>query len=345
MKVLVAISCKKNYKELFENAINGRAELVYISADDMEEERRQRKLRSSKDKDMWKNWLADADVIIGNPPVSELAAAKCLKWLQAISAGVEGYVESKDFPKDALLTNATGAFGGIISEYVLAGILTLYRKFTVYKDFQRQHLWKDAGSELQLMGKHALILGAGDIGVQVARRLKAFDVNVTGVRRVVREKPDEFDRMVTLDDLDEVLPSADIVVGCLPKTKETIHILNEKRLRSMKKDALLANVGRGSLIDTEALVTVLQEGHLMGAVLDVTEPEPLPADHPLWDIERVLLTPHISGKSFDHADVVEELIMTICCDNLKRFLDGKELRNRVNFESGYAEISGRGVEK
>lgn len=328
MKIVVTIPCAESYKSDFLEAAGSCAELVF--ADPAQAHGAV---------------FADADAIIGNPSVKELQGAGQLKWLQLANAGVERYVQNPDFPAHVQLTNATGAFGAVISEYIIAGILAIYRRLFDYKEQQKKELWKDAGSELQLMGKHVLILGAGDIGEQTARRLKAFDTRVAGIRRVVRGKPPVFDEMATLEELDRLLPEADIVVGCLPETPETIHILDERRLRLMKQSSLLVNVGRGSLVVTEALVRVLQDGHLLGAVLDVTEEEPLPKGHPLWGMNQVLLTPHISGRSFGHSEQVERRIVSICCKNLRRFLDGRPLHNRIDFTCGYADFKDRGAEE
>lgn len=325
MKIVAAISCKDKYKECFYKIVNDKAEMVFVQPSEITEE-----------------IIADAEVIIGNPPRRMMKAANKLKWLQTVSAGVEGYVQCEDFPTDAVLTNMTGAFGCIIAEYVMAGVLSMYRRLFDYKRQQEQCLWQDAGSELMLMGKQVLILGAGDIGEETAKRMAAFGAHVTGVRRIIRDIPSAFERMATLDQIDELLGEADIVVGCLPHTPETVHILDERRLRLMKKGALFVNVGRGSLVVTEALVKVLEEGHLMGAVLDVMEVEPLPKDHPLWGMNQVLLTPHVSGKSFGHVVQVEEKIIRACCENLERYLEGKMLKNRVDRTYGYADYKYRG---
>lgn len=325
MKIVAAIPCKEQYREWLNNVVNDRAELVFVQPSEVTEE-----------------VIADAEVIIGNPPRRMMKAARKLKWLQTVSAGVEGYVQCEEFPKDAMLTNMTGAFGCIIAEYVMAGVLSMYRRLFDYKRQQQQRLWQDAGSELMLMGKQVLILGAGDIGEETAKRMAVFGAHVTGVRRVVREVPEAFERMATLDQIDELLGKADIVVGCLPHTPATVHILDERRLRLMKKGALFVNVGRGSLVDTEALVKVLEEGHLMGAVLDVMEIEPLPKEHPLWGMNQVLLTPHVSGKSFGHVSQVEEKIIRTCCENLGRYMQGQPLKNIVDRNFGYADYKDRG---
>jgi len=134
MKIVAAIPCKERYKEWLSNVVHGQAEIVFVQPSEITEE-----------------IIADADVIIGNPPRRMMKAAKQLKWLQTVSAGVEGYVQCEDFPKDAMLTNMTGAFGCIIAEYVMAGVLSMYRRLFDYKKQQEKRLWQDAGSELMLM--------------------------------------------------------------------------------------------------------------------------------------------------------------------------------------------------
>ena len=141
--------------------------------------------------------------------------------------------------------------------------------------------------------------------------------------------------MITEEGLESALAKADIVVGCLPATEKTRGLLNLERLHQMKKGAFLINVGRGNLIDTKALTAVLEEGWLGGAALDVTDPEPLPEEHPLWKMEQVILTPHIAGVSFGYSKDTENRILHICCQNLERYLTRKELLNRVNFSEGY----------
>ena len=179
-------------------------------------------------------------------------------------------------------------------------ILSFYRKLLGYHRNQIKHLWLDLGAERTLHNKTALIFGAGDIGTCTAEKLKAFGTFNVGVRRNISNKPDCFDEMCLLAHADEWLKKADIVICCIPNSEETFHFLNDKRLRMMKDDALLLNMGRGSFVVADDLTKFLSEGHLLGAALDVTEPDPLPPEHPLWDMENVILTPHIAGPSFCH---------------------------------------------
>ena len=272
-----------------------------------------------------------AKIFIGKPTDSPDISS--LKLFQSTSAGVEGLI-SAGLPEDVIITNTTGAFGGVIAEYVLAGILALSRDLFRYRVSQKRHIWQPLGNESMLLGKNALILGCGDLGRETAKRLRAFGVNTAGIRRT--PAPAEgFDRVFGGDMLDSLLPEADYVICCLPNTSETVRMLDGRRLGLMRQGSLLVNVGRGSLVDTQALLPLLNSGRISGAVLDVFDKEPLPESSPLWDMENVLITPHISGPSFGHFPEVERLIADICADNISRFLAGKPLRNIVSRSTGY----------
>ncbi len=279
--------------------------------------------------------LSSAEVIIGFPPVESLASAHSLKWLQIPWSGADGYADHPDFPAHVLLTNATGAFGRPIAEYVFAAVFSLMRRFPQHRDNQRAHLWKRAGDELSPTGKRVLIMGAGDIGSNVAALFKKLDCHITGVRRVKRSAPDCFDAMLTLDEAEAALPEADIVVCSMPDTPLTRGYFNTGRLALLKRGAIFVNVGRGSIVDHEALAQALSEGRLFGAALDVTQPEPLPADHPLWDCPNLILSPHISGQTFLGLKDKEEFFFRICRENLELYREGKTLKNIVDLQTGY----------
>ncbi len=280
--------------------------------------------------------LKQAQVIFGQPGIREINQCDQLRWIQMSWAGTDIYTAREGFPRKVALTNASGCFHVVIPEYVIAVLLELCRNLNVYAVQQKERKWKPIGSEMLLYGKRALILGAGDIGTGVAERLRAFGVKIIGMRKTDRNYPDCYDGMITLDELDQELPKADIVIGCLPGTAETRGLLNLRRLCLMKPGALLVNVGRGNLIDTEDFISVLEQNHLGGVALDVTDPEPLPEDHPLWNMDRVIITPHIAGQSFGYSKDTEDRIVHLWSQNLKRYLEGKELVNRVSFENGYA---------
>lgn len=280
--------------------------------------------------------LCTAEVIFGEPSEDELAQTEHLRLLQLTWAGADKYTRLENLPQGMVLANASGAFGTIIAEYAIGSLVALYRSFGRYWSNQQAHIWQKSGRAETISGKTALVLGMGDIGANVAHRLTAFGAAVIGVKRTaVSAVPQDFDEAHTLDALDDLLPRADIVVGCLPNTRETAGLLTAERLHMLKKGAVLVNVGRGSLVKTDDLVVALQDGHLGGAALDVFETEPLAADCPLWDMENVLLTPHIAGPSFGGNADVQHTIWNICMDNLERYLAGKPLKNVVNQSEGY----------
>lgn len=271
-----------------------------------------------------------AEIIVGQPP-EDLSGAKLL---QSTNAGVEKLLSH--IPEDVILTNVTGAFGGVVSEYIIGGVLALSRRLFRYREQQRRHIWQEIPQENLLYGKNALILGCGDIGTATAEKLHAFGMNITGIRRSPAPTHG-FDRVFGMDMLGELLPETDLLICCLPHTPETIGLLSASRIALVKRGALIVNVGRGSLIDESALISTLENGRLSGAVLDVFALEPLPESSPLWDMENVLITPHISGPSFGHFPEVERRIAGICADNISRYLSGNPLVNVIDRSRGYAD--------
>ena len=286
--------------------------------------------------------LAGVEVILGQPTLDMLRAAPRLRWVQGMAAGVDGFTSrAAEFPRGVTLTSLSGAYGQSISECVLTMVLSLYKKFPLYRDNQAAARWHDEGRQETPVGKRLLILGAGNIGCAVARLFRPFGCRITGVRRVPRALPPEFDAMITLDGLDAALPEADIVVCALPNTPATAGLFDRRRLALLHERAVLVNVGRGNLIDCAALAERLSAGLLWGAALDVTDPEPLPASHPLWACKNALITPHITGGCFGHLQATEDFAFRLCRDNLVRFRDGQPLLNLVDFESGYRATEGR----
>ena len=286
--------------------------------------------------------LTDVEVMLGQVKLEAMRAAPKLRWVQHLAAGVDGFTSRADeFPQGVALTSLSGAYGQSISECVLTMVLSLYKKFPLYRDNQAAARWHDEGRQLSPVGKRLLILGAGNIGSAVARLFRPFGCRITGVRRVPRDLPPEFDEMITLDALEDVLPRADIIVCALPNTPATAGLFSRERLALLHEDAVLINVGRGNLIDCAALAERLNAGLLLGAGLDVTDPEPLPADHPLWRCKNALITPHITGGCFGHLQATEDFMFNLCRDNLIRYRDGAPLLNRVDFETGYRSTADR----
>ncbi len=286
--------------------------------------------------------LAEATCVFGEPTLEEIAAMPRLRWIQMSWAGADRYTAAPDFPRNIQVCCATGAYGGVIAEYLFGAILALYRHLPTYVRQMDSGLWRPRFPGRGIEGKTVLILGAGDIGTAFAKRLRPFGARVLGVRRTAGACPPEYDEMHTLDHLPALLPRADIVSCSLPNTVETRGLLDEAALRSMKPDALLLNVGRGTLLNPDVLAKVLASGHLSGAALDVCEPEPLPPGHPLWAMDNVLLTPHIAGIGFGNVPETAGKIVRLCCRNLRRLLDGEPLESRVDFATGYREPPKKG---
>ena len=277
-----------------------------------------------------------ADAILGNVQPGLLKGAKNLKWLQTSSAGVEFYTAPGVMPEGAALTNATGAYGLAISEHMLGMLLMIFKKLELYRDAQLNEDWSGRGQVRTLLGATVLVMGMGDIGGSFARLCKAMGAYVIGLRRSDGSKPDYADEVHLTGELDELLPWADVVAVTLPGTQETRGMLGRERIERMKPGAVVLNVGRGYISDTEALCDALESGHLGGAGLDVTEPEPLPKGHRLWGLPTAVITPHVSGGY--HLPETHERIIGIFADNLGRFLRGEALRNTVDFATGYRKL-------
>lgn len=276
------------------------------------------------------------EVILGNlKAASQVSHAENLKWIQLNNAGTEGYCEEGLLPNDALLTNATGAYGLAISEHMIGCLFELRKKLHLYRDNQRVCTWKSEGHVGVIEGSTVLSVGMGDIGCSFLRRMKALGCHTIGVKRTVSERPEYVDELMTIDELDQVLPIADVVALSMPGNAETYHTIDAKRLEMLKPNAVLINVGRGGAIDTEALTRCLYEERIAGAALDVTDPEPLPSEHPLWKAPNAIITPHISG-GYALPETLEQIV-DICAENLRHYMQGEPLRNEIDRKTGYAK--------
>ena len=316
IKLLITLECKEDVKESFLKEFSDRYAITFAQGDPEIIERE----------------LKEAEVIIGEPAPALPHTAQNLKWMQITWAGADRY--TGNFPKNVTLTNASGAFGRIISEYTMGMILAQYKQLPKYYVNQKQKIWADMGQEQSLLNKRAIILGTGNVGGSIAQKLQAFDTYTIGINR--GGKPaDHFDEVHKLEELDTYLPTADIVIGALPKTPGTIGLFDYGRMGLMRKDALLVNVGRGTMIVTKDLEQLLEEGFFSGVVLDVVDPEPLPVTSSLWTCDRVLLTPHVSGIGFGHEQATEDFIWDICRKNLRLYAAGLPLEHMVDVAAGY----------
>ncbi len=209
----------------------------------------------------------------------------------------------------------------------------LMRHMKTYEKQQKQKVWQ-GGAPCQSIDKSKVtVVGLGDIGSNFAMRMKALGATVSAVRRTKTACPAYVDKLYTTDELITAVSDADVVALCLPHTKSTDHMISADVLLAMKPTAYVLNVGRGKTVDEEALIDALQNGRLGGAMLDVTAIEPLPPESPLWSMDNVILTPHVSGRDLDPYNIT--IIHEIFMDNLKRFLAGQPLMHVVDQKLGY----------
>lgn len=278
-------------------------------------------------------WRADvpadlrshATAVIGNIPPSECADYPQLEWLQTWSAGVDKYVAPGVLNERAHITNASGAYGQTVSEHLFAMMWSLMKNLPMYARQQEDERWHDLGAALSPCGATVLVIGTGDIGSHFARLCKAVGAHTVGVRRNASKLADGIDEMHGFDELDGLLPQADVVALIVPAADDTYHLIDGRRLTLMKSTAILLNAGRGTAIDSRALDRALSEDQLHGVGLDVTEPEPLPAGDPLWQQPHCLITPHVAGGN--HLAVTEQRIIDIALRNVAHYAAGEPLDN------------------
>ena len=252
-----------------------------------------------------------------------------LRWIHQIGAGIDHLLPLDWLPRGVVLTNSSGVHVPKAGEYVACALLMLNNLIPYHVTSQRAHRWEQVFND-PIRGKTVAIIGVGMMGGEAARRAKQLGLRVLGVRRSGR--PQRYvDRMYRPDRLGEVLPRADFVLVTVPLTSETRGLLGRKELDLLRPAAGLINMGRAGVVDYEALAEKLNRGELGGAILDVFDPEPLPASSPLWDCRNVVITPHVSSDASDYS----ERMLRIFVDNLRRFLSGRPLRNRVSQTGQY----------
>lgn len=284
--------------------------------------------------------IADAEVYLGyGMPKPLFAASKKLRWLHTATAGVASLLYPEMLASGVILTNSAGIYGPPIADHVLGGVLHFLRAFDVAGELQRRKEWNSsvfstAESRVREVNEcRVLVVGTGGLGGEVARRFSALGARVTGVRRhPARGTPPGFHGVVGLEGLDAELPAADVLVLAAPFTAETRTLLTAERLALLPVGAIVSNVSRGALVDEPALVAALQGGRLRGVVLDVFAREPLASDSPLWQLPRVLLTPHVAGVSPRR---FWERLTGLFLDNWARYRSGEPMRNLVDAQAGY----------
>jgi D-2-hydroxyacid dehydrogenase (NADP+) len=281
--------------------------------------------------------IADADAYIGNITSAEVRAGKNLKWVGVMSAGVENVLYPKDGSRDLrdsniTLTNNKIVQGPEIADHALAMLLMLSRNLYVLYRNDQQQIWNPRSFHgIELNGKTAVVIGVGGIGTQISLRAYAFGMNVIGVDPEDKPFVPFIKRVVKPDQLDEVLPLADVVFISVPDTPKSRKMMGAHQFDLMKKNSYFIAVSRGAIYDMNGLVKAMDEKRLAGAGVDVTDPEPLPKEHPLWKFPNAIITPHIAGRSDQDAG---RMVGTIK-ENLKRFVEGKPMIHVVNKQKGY----------
>lgn len=284
--------------------------------------------------------MPEAEVYVGfGLPRTLFLAGKKLRWVHTGTAGVATMLFDEMRTGDVVLTNAAGLYGPSIAEYVLGGVLYFLRAFDLAAVMKRNRHWDQTAFATQrAMAREldecsVLVVGAGGIGSEIATRFTALGSHVVGIRRrPALGVPEGFAEIHGPDAIDQLMPDADVIVLATPLTPETRAVLSAERIARLKPGAIVCNVARGGLLDEPALTNALREGRIRGAVLDVFAREPLASESPLWHLERVLQTPHVSGVSPRRFwDRMQALLL----DNWARYRAGTPLRNVVDKRAGY----------
>jgi len=291
------------------------------------------KLIATEDNNILEEYWPQAEIIFsGKINADTLAKCKNLRWIQETSAGIERYFYPEFLKRDIILTNVKGMHGQTISEHIFMMMLAHARNLKKYIHQQQTHLWQKHGiDEVDLLHhKVFLVIGLGGIGQKVAQIATAFGMRVEGIANTPKDLP-FVEKTYTPDQLNQALPNADYIVVAVPLTKKTKGMIGAQEFSLMKKDAFIVNIGRGLVIDEQAMIKALQEGQIGGAGLDVFSNEPLAEDSPLWDMENVIITPHVAGHMPDYLGEA----VKIFCSNLHCYLEGHKLENLVDKNMGY----------
>lgn len=272
--------------------------------------------------------IAEANILLGPSPklADWIAKATNCQWAQSTFAGIDALV-SEQLPQNYILTNVKDTYGKCMAEYVLAYILMFEKRVVEHITLQKERIWDQQPVE-PLSKLSVGIMGAGSIGKEIAQHIKVLDCRTLGYRQTPGAV-EFFDEIHTKDSRDEFLADLDYLISVLPRTAETKNIIDQALLERLKPSCVLINIGRGSAVSVEALISALKQRKLRAAVLDVFEVEPLPEDSPLWGIENLYITPHVSGYQ------INDRIFEIFADNYQRFIKGEKLKFEVDFEKGY----------
>lgn len=314
-KVLCLVPVDEAHRKKLEEAGRG-CEFVYSSETEVTE-----------------GQVAAANAILGCPPPEMIKCSEKLELLQLNIAGADRYIKPGILAESTALTNSTGAYSKAVAEHGAAMLFMLQKKLHLYRDAQKRREWTDYGTVSSIDECTVLIVGLGDIGCHFARIIKALGGYVIGVKRRSSTRPECVDELYTMEKLDELLPRADVVFSVLPGTSATYHMYTAERFDRMKKSAIFINCGRGAAVENSVLYDAVKSGKIAAAGVDVSEVEPLPEDSPLWSLDNLMITPHISG--YYHLPYTYERVVDIAADNLRRWTHGEELINNVDRSTGY----------
>jgi glyoxylate/hydroxypyruvate reductase len=291
--------------------------------------------RTDEEEGRWRTMLAEAEVLFGVPGDSPMGlvdvvkANRRLRWIQGTAAGFGELVRQADLPEDSLarvtVTSAAGVHAGPLAEFAMFGLLAFTRGLPRLLSDTRARRW-DHHPVGELAGRTLLVVGLGAIGREVARLAGAFGMRVIAVNRTGEADVAWVDEVHPTSSLPDLMPLAQAVVVTLPLTEETTGLLDAEAITRLPEGAVLVNVGRGAVIDEQALIEALEQGRVAGAALDVFATEPLPDDSPLWEMSNVLISPHTAALSIHE----NERIVDLFSENLRRYLRGDDLVNRVD---------------
>jgi phosphoglycerate dehydrogenase-like enzyme len=285
---------------------------------------------ATKEEALLPQHINDADVLIAfRFPSALFKEAKKLRWIQATGAGVDPFIKSREYLRGVIVTNTRGIHAQLMADYTFGAITALQWNLSHAFRSQQHKEWHRVDTR-PLAGMTLGLVGLGAIGGEIARRARIFGMKVIGVRRTPAPVK-AVDQVFGPERLTEMLSLCDFAVLIIPATPETYHMIGRSELLAMKRTAYLINISRGSAVDEPALIQALRQGSIAGAVLDVFEQEPLPAESPLWSLENVIITPHIAGSLKNYVGYV----MEIFSDNLTRWRKGLPLRNVVDLARGY----------
>ena len=284
------------------------------------------KIRSATRPEEARDFMEEAEIILSwQIPDDLLRRARRLRWFASMAAGNEDLVKNPNLPRFVILTKAT-VYGEMMAEYVFAYLLYFGRNLSKHFEDQKKKIW-DRKKPDRLRGKVVGILGLGSVGQEIAKRGKQFGMRIIGLKRTP-ERMKNMDQVYGPKDLKKMIPLVDYLVVALPFTLETYHLFGKEELDLVKDGAILFNIGRGKTIDEMALTRVLKTGKIR-AVLDVFEDEPLPPESELWNMENVIITPHVSGINIPE-EICEEFVR-----NYRRWVKGKTPIGLVDRNKGY----------